>query len=550
MGLEWQPRRVPNELAEAYRREGFWIDRSLGAEMAERLSASPGQTFKFRSDLRPWAGTFGDMLDASRRVAGGLAKRGIRPGDVVAFQLPNWVEAAYLFYGASLAGAVVVPIVHFYGPKEVRYILERSGARVLVTAAEFRGIDYLSMLDGFVDELPALESVFVVSSGDVVGGEPGRFLRFDDILDADPADPSGATVDPASAALVAWTSGTTSDPKGVIHSHRTIVAEARQLAAARSGPPTLIGAPVGHAIGMLGALVIPVLDGMPAQMIDMWDPGVVLAAMVEDKVSAATGATFFLTSLLDHPDFGPEHAELMGVAAMGGAPVPRAVAERTVALGMGMIRMYGSTEHPSTTGSVNGVDPVEKGLYTDGRALPGVEVRLVDEDGKDVAPGSDVPGEILSRGPDCFEGYTDPALTAAAFVDDQGGGWYVTGDVGVLDDDGYLTITDRKKDIIIRGGENISAAEIEEVLLHLPGVAEAAVVAAPDERMGEHACAFVRLLPGTDEPTMDAMRSHMQSAGLAKVKWPEELRVADDFPRTASGKIQKFVLRKRVREQS
>jgi non-ribosomal peptide synthetase component E (peptide arylation enzyme) len=178
--------------------------------------------------------------------------------------------------------------------------------------------------------------------------------------------------------------------------------------------------------------------------------------------------------------------------------------------------------------------------------LPGVDIRLVDEDGKDVEPGSGLAGEILSRGPDLFAGYTDPALTAAAFDD----GWYVTGDVGVLDADGYLTITDRKKDIIIRGGENISAGEIEELLLHLPGVAEAAVVAAPDQRMGEHACAFVRLQPGATAPTLDSMRSHLDAAGLAKVKWPEELRVADDFPRTASGKIQKFVLRKQVREES
>jgi acyl-CoA synthetase len=442
-----------------------------------------------------------------------------------------------LFYGAGLLGAVVVPIVHFYGAKEVRYILERSGARLLVTADRFRTIDYLATLDAFVDDLPALESVVVV------GDDPGRWTPFTSLLDGDPLA-SPAAIDPAAAALVAWTSGTTSDPKGVVHSHRTIVAESRQLAAARSGPPTLIGAPVGHAIGLLGALMVPVIGGDPVHLIDMWDPPAVLAAMLEDKVSAATGATFFLTSLLDHPDFGPEHLDLMRQVSMGGAPVPRAVAERTSALGMSMIRMYGSTEHPSTTGSMHGIDAPEKGLYTDGRPLPGVELRLVDDDGKEVAPGSGVPGEVISRGPDCFEGYTDPALTAAAFTGD---GWYVSGDVGVLDEEGYLTITDRKKDIIIRGGENISAAEIEDLVLHLPGVAEAAVVAAPDERMGEHACAFVRVLPGSAEPTLDEMRAHLSAAGLARPKWPEELRVTDDLPRTASGKVQKFVLRERLR---
>ena len=277
----------------------------------------------------------------------------------------------------------------------------------------------------------------------------------------------------------------------------------------------------------------------------MWDPGVVLAAMLEDKVSAATGATFFLTSLLDHPDFGPEHLELMRVATMGGAPVPRAVAERVSAAGMSMIRMYGSTEHPSTTGSTHGVDRADKGMYTDGRPLPGVDVRLVDESGVDVGVGA--PGEILSRGPDLFEGYTDASLTAAAFVD---GGWYATGDVGVIDEDGYLTITDRKKDIIIRGGENVSAAEVEDLLLHIRGVAEVAVVAAPDPRLGEHACAFVRLVPGAESLELERVRSHLAAAGLARQKWPEELRLVPDFPRTASGKVQKFVLRQQLRAGS
>jgi acyl-CoA synthetase (AMP-forming)/AMP-acid ligase II len=192
--------------------------------------------------------------------------------------------------------------------------------------------------------------------------------------------------------------------------------------------------------------------------------------------------------------------------------------------------MYGSTEHPSITGCRH-EDPIEKRLGTDGRPLPGVEIKLAED------------GEILSRGPDCFAGYVDPALTV--FDDD---GWYHTEDVGVIDDDGYLTITDRKKDIIIRGGENISAAEVEELLAELPGVAEVAVVSAPDERLGEHACAFVRSAGGA--PDLDVVRRHLDKAGLARQKWPEELRVVDDFPRTASGKIRKTELRALLRSEA
>jgi non-ribosomal peptide synthetase component E (peptide arylation enzyme) len=171
-----------------------------------------------------------------------------------------------------------------------------------------------------------------------------------------------------------------------------------------------------------------------------------------------------------------------------------------------------------------------------------VELRLVDERGCDVAPGT--PGEIWSRGPDLCAGYTDPALTRDAF-DAQG--WYASGDIGILDADGYLTITDRKKDIIIRGGANISAAEIEELLVRMPGVAEVAVVAAPDQRLGEYACAFVRPRPGERAPDLESVRLHLESTGLARSKWPEELRAVDEFPRTPSGKIRKVVLRETLR---
>ncbi len=171
-----------------------------------------------------------------------------------------------------------------------------------------------------------------------------------------------------------------------------------------------------------------------------------------------------------------------------------------------------------------------------------VEIRTVDEDGHDVAVGQ--PGEILSRGPDRFAGYTDPALSAEAIDAD---GWFRTGDIGVIDADGYLTITDRVKDIIIRGGENVSAAEVEQLLAHMKGVAEVAVVAAPDERLGEHGCAFFRMQPGSEPPDLEAVRAHLAAAGLTRQKWPEELRVVDELPRTPSGKVQKFVLREQLR---
>ena len=530
-------RAIPPALSQRYRRDGHWTDETLGEVLAGALQRNRGHRFQVRSDIRPYVGTFADVDAMARHVAGWLRARGVGPGDVVAFQLPNWVEAGAVFYGVSFLGAIVVPIPHFYGQREVAFILRQSGARVFITPDRFGPRDYLAGLDEMRQDLPELAWVVVL------GEVPSGATSFQAVLDEDSLE-APARVDPMAPALVAYTSGTTAEPKGVIHVHRTIVFEVRQLGAMQSHRPLplLVGAPVGHGIGMLSGLLLPVYPlGQPVHLIDVWDPAAVLASMRRDRVTAGSGSTYFLTSLLDHPDFTDEHRTLMPFIGLGGAPVPQMVAERADAMGISLVRSYGSTEHPSTTGSGHDA-PRDKRLYTDGRPLPGVELRLIDEAGDEVPIGE--PGDIVSRGPDCFMGYTDPTLTERAFDAD---GWYATEDVGVRDAEGYLTITDRKKDIIIRGGENVSAAEVEELLMRMPGVAEVAVVAAPDSRLGEHACAIFRMRADAGVPDLSSVRASLQQSGLAKQKWPEDVRVVDDFPRTPSGKIKKGVLRDRLR---
>jgi acyl-CoA synthetase (AMP-forming)/AMP-acid ligase II len=420
--------------------------------------------------------------------------------------------------------------------------LRQSGARALVTADRFGRVDYAAMLEALRPALPDLELVVMLA------GEgrplPSGVVPFAETAAASPL--SGAIpVDPDRPAAIGYTSGTTAEPKGVIHTHRSFVAEIRQLAAIQPAGdrPALVGAPIAHAIGMLGGLLLPLYRGRAIHLTDVWRPAAILDATREADLTAGGGAPVFLTSLLDAPGFTAADAARIARVGLGSAPVPLAVAERAEALGIGVMRAYGSTEHPSATGSLPDA-PRAKRNGTDGRPLPGVELRLVDVDGRDVAPGR--PGEIWSRGPDLCAGYTDPALTRQTF---DAAGWYSSGDIGVLDADGYLTITDRKKDIIIRGGANISAAEVEELLAAMPGVAEVAVVAAPDSRLGEHACAFVRRRPGTAAPDLDTVRRHLEQAGLARPKWPEELHVVEDFPRTPSGKIKKFVLRDELRRR-
>jgi acyl-CoA synthetase len=528
----WTLRSVPEELVRRYRAEGWWNDVTLGTTVAKGLATMGDTPFNVHSDVRPWRGTFAGVDAAARSLAASLRARGVGAGDVVVFQLPNWVEAGIAFWAAAYLGAVVVPIVHFYGAKEIAYILRATSPKVVVTPDHFGHSDYLSTYEPLLSE-SGTKPLWLVVGEAARRGLPASATPFESMLGSEPlAEP--APVDPDDPAIIAFTSGTTRDPKGVIHSHRTIGCEARQLdyMFPKGGPPQITGAPVGHFIGMVNALLIPLLRERPVNLVDVWKPEAVLRLMREEGLGVTGGATYFLTSLLDHPDFTDAHLALMPFAGLGGSTVPVAVTERVTALGMRAFRSYGSTEHPSITGCLID-EPEEKRLRTDGRPLPGVELRL--ESG----------GEILSRGPDCFVGYIDPELTAKVFDDD---GWYRTGDVGVLDDEGFLTITDRVSDIIIRGGENISAQEVEELLMGMDAVAEVSVVAAPDARLGERAAAVIRLRDGGRAPSLAEVRAHLASVGLARQKWPESLHLIGEFPRTPSGKVQKFLLRQQLRE--
>jgi acyl-CoA synthetase len=536
----WGLRDVPSDLQRRYLEDGSWTDETFAGFIDRRVEAVPDLRVRIWSDERPCTTTALDLHRRSSRLASGLVARGLGPGDVIAYQMPNWVETLVVLWAGFRIGATMVPIIHFYGPHELRFIVRQAGARALVTPDGFGGTDHLGNLAAVRRDLDSLECVVVAGDAARAREVPGA-VTFDDLMDHDLlAEP--APVDPRAPAMIGYTSGTTADPKGVVHTHRTLLAEVRQLASLNvlGGRAALMASPLAHMTGMLGGSLVPLHLGNPIALIDRWDPGRVLAIMAGHGLSAGGGATIFLTSLLDHPDLGPEHLAAMPRFGLGGAPVPRAVAERAEGLGIRITRAYGSTEHPSITGSTSDA-PAARRMLTDGCAMAGVELRLVDESGAAVGHGA--PGEILSRGPDLFAGYTDPALTAAAFDAD---GWYHTGDVGVLDD-GYLTITDRVSDLIIRGGLNLSAGEIEERLATMPGIAEVAVVAAPDERLGEHACAVVRLAPGAPHVDLAAVQAHLATTRLPKQKWPEEVQVVADFDRTPSGKIRKRTLRDQLR---
>ncbi len=397
----WQLRSVPDDLARRYRDQGWWNDDTLGMTVANGLAASANTEFNVHSKVRPWRGTFGEVDAKARSLAGSLRARGVGPGDVIVFQMPNWVEAGITFWAAAYLGAVLVPVVHFYGAKEVDYILRQTNPAVVVTPDRFGYSDYLSTYEKLLAET-AIAPLWLVVGDTPEADLPAGASPFDALLAGEPVD-GPADVDPDAPVIVAFTSGTTRDPKGVIHSHRTIGCETRQLNAMfpKHGPPGITGAPVGHFIGMVNAFLIPLLRDQAVNLVDVWDPGEVLRIMREHNLGMGGGATYFITSLLDHPDFTDEHLALMPFAGLGGSSVPIAVMERLGGLGIKAYRSYGSTEHPSITGAEI-TDPEDKRHTTDGHVMPGVEMKLTDE------------GEIVSRGPDCFVGYIDAEMTARA----------------------------------------------------------------------------------------------------------------------------------------
>jgi acyl-CoA synthetase (AMP-forming)/AMP-acid ligase II len=503
------------------------MNATFGAAFAAAAVSSPDCRFTVFSDVRPSQSRLADIHAAGQRLGSRMVEAGIVPGDRIAVMLPNWREWLVCAVACAHAGAVILPVVTIYGAKELGFILHQSGARWLFTADHWRGVDYAALVAD-CGAPPALEQH--VSLGE----EFDRLSGAGVILPAVP-------VEPDDLAMLVYTSGTTADPKGVKHSHRTLLAELAIQKESRGHVEqevVLSPWPPGHVAGALSLLRF-LVNAVPVVAMDHWDAAAAARLIEEHRITSSSGTPFHLGGIIDAAHRDGRNVSSLTSYIVGAAPVPSALVGRSIEQGIAVYHCYGSSEHPTvTSGTVD--DPLDKQLHTEGRVMTGSELRFVDDDGDDVPPGAE--GEIATRGPDLFIGYYDEALNAAAFLP---GGWYRTGDIGRLDADGYLLITDRKKDIIIRGGENISSKEVEELLLNLPEVAEVAVVAAKDERMGEIVHAVVVTRSG-ETLTLEAIRSHFANAGVARQKTPERLTLVEALPRNATGKILKHLLRDKV----
>jgi acyl-CoA synthetase (AMP-forming)/AMP-acid ligase II len=495
----------------------------------------PQTRLHFHTEHGCGTATTAELMRAGRRLARGLRALGLRRGDTMALQMPTSRDTAVLYLAALEVGAVLVPIVHIYGPAEVGFILRQSRARFLCVPERWRGIDFLARVEA-IGHLPDLERKIVLGQRAPVGGITLAAVE----AMADQAAEAGASPQPQpdDVCLLLYTSGTTAAPKGVQHTHRTVGAE-WSIPFMDGGGPYLTPFPAGHIAGF-NFLLRPFVTGTDMVFMDRWDPVLAAELIERHRVRLSGGTPFHLQGLLEAARRDGRDLSSLASYSLGGTGVTPEHVEMADRAGFAGSRSYGLTEH--STVSVGWREmPLAQRALTDGRLQPGSEVRIVDELERDLPLGAQ--GEILTRGPELFIGYTDPALNAQAFA---AAGWFRTGDIGRLDAENCLTLTDRKKDIVIRGGENISSQEVERVLAAHEAVQDVAVVAQPDVRYGETVCAFVVLKPGA-RLDLDGVRRHFADAGVARQKTPENLYSVGELPRTASGKVRKEQLRARLR---
>lgn len=513
-------------------------DRTLGSFLDD-AARRPDALAIVDGDERITYGRFAQQVQAFER---GLHAIGVARGDVVTVVLPNWWEANVVIAAVVRAGCVVNPVVPIYREREIGFIVEQARSRLIVVPHRFRAFDYVEMLQGLLPRLTDPPRVVVARSQ---GPLPAGFSDLGAVLDATGAGTSeAATPDPAGpatgirpdeVALLLYTSGTTADPKGVLHTHQTLEYENRsmiELFSLGADDVVFMPSPLTHITGLLYGIVMPIMLGVPVVLLDVWDPELAHRLVEAERCRFTLAATPFLQGLTDAYDTAGTTSALR-VFACGGADVPPDLVRRARRiLDATVVRVYGSSEFPTfSCGAID--DDVHVAAETDGRPIGPVSYRLEHEDAG--------VGELLVRGPELFVGYLDPGLNGAAFTDD---GYFRTGDLASVDGEAVV-IRGRSKDIIIRGGENISAKEVEDLLYGHPDIRDVAVVAMPDARLGELACAFVVAEPGTLVDLV-SVTGYLEEQHIARQKHPEHLELLDELPRTATGKVQKFLLRQRL----
>ena len=528
----------------AMNKDGLWPDRLVTDYLDKVATQDPTATAVIDNNSMTGASTrlnYAELQAHSIRIACALAALGVERGDVVAVQLPNWWHYAAIYSACVRIGAVINPLMPIFRERELEFMLGLAEARILIVPREFRGFEYLPMANALKAKLPSLKQVLVVG-----GEEPNTAFESVVLERAWETEVDHLALfrarrpDPNDVTEIMYTSGTTGEPKGVMHTANTLLCKGRlasELFGFNDDDVIFMGSPLAHQTGFMYACILAIFNGCKCVLQDVWEAETAVRLIAQERCTITMASTPFLSDLVQVPDAGKHDLSSLRLFLCAGAPIPRVLVEQAGLIypNMYVMSAWGMTEMGIATATYPG-DPAEKVLDTDGRAMPHQAVRVVDDAGAVALPG--VEGRLQSRCATNFVGYLK---RPEAYEVDQDF-WLETGDNARMDADGYIRITGRSKDIIIRGGENIPVVEVEELLYRHPDIQDAAIVAMLDPRLGERGCAFVTLRPG---PQLDfpSMIKYLLEGGLIKQYLPERLEIIEEFPRTPSGKIQKFKLR-------
>ena len=522
----------------AYRQQGLWGDASLADYWQQTARAMPDKIAVVDNHGATY--TYSALDHAASCLANWMLAKGIESGDRIAFQLPGWCEFTVIYLACLKIGAVSVPLLPSWREAELVWVLNKCQAKMFFAPTLFKQTRPVDLILPLQNQLPQLQQIVGV---DKLAPATSSLSLSQIIADNIPLT-TAITTHGDELAAVLFTSGTEGLPKGVMLTHNNILASERAYCARLNLTwldVFMMPAPLGHATGFLHGVTAPFLIGARSVLLDIFTPDACLALLEQQRCTCMLGATPFVYDLLNVLEKQPADLSALRFFLCGGTTIPKKVARECQQLGIKLLSVYGSTES-SPHAVVNLDDPLSRFMHTDGYAAAGVEIKVVNDARKTLPPGCE--GEEASRGPNVFMGYFDePELTARA-LDEEG--WYYSGDLCRMDEAGYIKITGRKKDIIVRGGENISSREVEDILLQHPKIHDACVVAMPDERLGERSCAYVVLKAPHHSLSLEEVVAFFSRKRVAKYKYPEHIVVIEKLPRTASGKIQKFLLRKDI----
>ena len=522
----------------AYRQQGLWGDASLADYWQQTARAMPDKIAVV--DNHGASYTYSALDHAASCLANWMLAKGIESGDRIAFQLPGWCEFTVIYLACLKIGAVSVPLLPSWREAELVWVLNKCQAKMFFAPTLFKQTRPVDLILPLQNQLPQLQQIVGVDKlAPAISS-----LSLSQIIADNTSLTTAITTHGDELAAVLFTSGTEGLPKGVMLTHNNILASERAYCARLNltwQDVFMMPAPLGHATGFLHGVTAPFLIGARSVLLDIFTPDACLALLEQQRCTCMLGATPFVYDLLNLLEKQPADLSALRFFLCGGTTIPKKVARECQQRGIKLLSVYGSTES-SPHAVVNLDDPLSRFMHTDGYAAAGVEIKVVDDARKTLPPGCE--GEEASRGPNVFMGYFDePELTARA-LDEEG--WYYSGDLCRMDEDGYIKITGRKKDIIVRGGENISSREVEDILLQHPKIHDACVVAMPDERLGERSCAYVVLKAPHHSLSLEEVVAFFSRKRVAKYKYPEHIVVIEKLPRTASGKIHKFLLRKDI----